>query len=89
MFYADTWVTTLQQQLWHSRIHMSGTAMFAGVDYDDMQNTLLSPPQASDVWLCDANEAGGTAEWRLFLHRLPVFRSHRLCHRSGYVCFSV
>lgn len=40
------------------------------VVYDDGQNHLLVLffHQVADVWLCDANEAGGPAEWRLFLH---------------------
>lgn len=50
-----------------------------------MQNRLLFVLQVADVWLCDANEAGGTAGRRLLLHRLPVFWSHRLCHRPWYV----
>lgn len=40
-----------------------------------------------DVRLRDADEAGGAAGWRLFLHRLPLFRRHRLSHRPRYVHF--
>lgn len=45
---------------------------------------LLYLLQVADVWLRDANEAGGTAGRRLFLHRLPVFRSHCVRHRPRY-----
>lgn len=40
------------------------------VVYDDGQDHLLFHfcHQVADVWLCDANEAGGPAGWRLFLH---------------------
>lgn len=57
------------------------------VVYDDGQNHLLFLffHQVADVWLCDANEAGGPAEWRLFLHGLPVFWGHCLCHRPWYI----
>lgn len=75
------------QLLWCSSVH-NGNKI--SVVHGDMQNRLLFVLQVADVWLCDANEAGGTAGWRLLLHRLPVFWSHRLCHRPWYVCsFSV
>lgn len=45
---------------------------------------LLSLLQVADVWLRDANEARGTAGRRLFLHWLPVFRSHCVRHRPRY-----
>lgn len=51
------------------------------------QSHLLLLHQVADVWLRDANEAGGTAGRRLLLHRLSVLRSHCLCHRPWYICF--
>lgn len=66
-------------------VQVSIMAIKISVAYGDMQNRLLFVLQVADVWLCDANEAGGTAGRRLLLHRLPVFWSHRLCHRPWYV----
>lgn len=43
-------------------------AVKVNVVYDDVQNHLLFLRQVADVRLCGANEAGGTAEWRLLLH---------------------
>lgn len=56
-------------------------------DFDNVQNHLVFFCQVADVWLCDANEAGGTAGWRLLLHRLSVLWRHRLCHRPWFVCW--